>query len=89
MKIKIEIPDYTPGEGIRYIWDENSRIECLTRDKYVKIIANEEALKSLAVCLLSLANKGVPSGHHIHLDDLRDGYKGDFLILERENTWDE
>jgi hypothetical protein len=88
MKIIITVPDYSPEEGVGYTWDENSRVECLIEDKYVLINANKQGLESLANCLLSLAQETVPTGNHIHLDDLRIGFQKGFLILQKKLKWD-
>lgn len=78
MKITIEIKDYDPPQhGIQLIWEPGSRIQCqYDSNRSLVIKANELGLISLARHLLTLAQKGVPSGRHLHLDEsnaLEDG----------------
>lgn len=69
MEIKIEIPDYTESNGIKYNWENGFKIEVKSIDGGIKIIANKEGLKSLANHLLNLAQDEVPIGYHLHFDE--------------------
>lgn len=70
MKVEIEIPDYNPTSGVPREWDvrDNLQSEWHQKDGEFVIIANSEALHDLAVHLLTLAQKEVPVGTHMHYD---------------------
>ena len=85
MKTIIDVPDYTLDHGLRTDWDEGFAIRVHSEGDTILIVANPAGLRSLARHLLVLAQQGVPSGHHIHLDSsnsLEDG--SNELILQRE-----
>lgn len=69
MEIKVEVPNYSKSDGIRYKWENGFEIEVKSIDGVVKIIANREGLKSLANHLLNLAQDDVPKGYHLHFDE--------------------
>ena len=76
MKITVEIPEYKPEVGFRFLWEDNFEISTHTETNAVLISANKEGLISMARHLLSLAQENIPSGYHIHLDEynsLNDG----------------
>lgn len=84
MEIKIEVPNYSENNGIKYNWENGFEIEIQNIDGVVKIIANKEGLKSLANHLLNLAQDDVPIGYHLHFDEsnsLEDGSSE--LIIEK------
>ena len=84
MKVEIEVPEYSPGQGIRTQWDDGFEITVTMRGNVAHIVANPAGLRSLARHLLLLARDEMPEGHHIHLDasnSLEEGSDG--LILER------
>jgi hypothetical protein len=68
MIISLEVPDYDAAEGIEFEWDEDSRVEIRLGGHEVTVYANAPGLVSLARHLLTLAQRGVPSGRHIHLN---------------------
>lgn len=76
MKVDIEVPEYLPEKGLEMNWEYGFTIE-VKMDKNMAIIrADSAGLKSLAIHLLTLAQSGVPSGHHFHYDEtnsLEDG----------------
>ncbi len=45
MEIKIEIPNYSESNGIKYNWENGFEIEVKSIDGGIKIIANKEGLK--------------------------------------------
>ncbi|WP_138752204.1 Imm32 family immunity protein [Paenibacillus sinopodophylli] len=67
-KLMIEIPEYSPEEGLKLLWNEDFIIHTSINNDCVKIVANEAGLISLANHLLNLAQAKVPMGAHIHLD---------------------
>lgn len=84
MKIEIDVPEYTPEQGIRTDWEYGFTIDVRQTHGAVHIKANQAGLVSLARHLLVLAQAGVPTGHHIHLDEsnaLEDGSHQ--LIIEK------
>nr|WSW45847.1 hypothetical protein OG296_23620 [Streptomyces sp. NBC_01001] len=61
------------------------KVQSSTGEALIK--ANAEGLRVLAERLLELADPGIRSGHHLHLDagvDLDDGSSG--LVLERDDS---
>lgn len=84
MEIKIEIPDYSESNGIKYNWENGFEIEVKNTDGIIKIIANKEGLKSLANHLLNLAQDEVPIGYHLHFDENNSLEEGSLeLIIEK------
>jgi len=76
MKIEINVPDYSPDQGLRTDWDYGFLITAKVEAGVVSVTANRAGLMSLARHLVTLAQEGVPSGSHIHLDEsnsLEDG----------------
>jgi hypothetical protein len=69
MKMEVEVPDYSPEQGLQLDWDDNCTIEVRVQNHEVAIIADRAGLVSLARHLLGLAQPGVPPGSHFHLDD--------------------
>jgi hypothetical protein len=68
MEQTITVPDYEPATGLRLQWDDAFVISVVHRDKTTIVRANRPGLVSLARHLLTLAQEGVPTGRHIHLD---------------------
>jgi hypothetical protein len=68
VKREIIIDDYDPDIGFSREWDFRSKIECFIENDQIIIRANEEGLESLAISLLTLAQKGVPDSYHLHFD---------------------
>ena len=68
MKVAISVPDYSPKDGLRMVWEEGSVISAEIDGGTVLITANREGLVSLARLLLTLADERVPDGNHWHLD---------------------
>lgn len=84
MELMLEIPDYS-GEGIKCVWNDNFEIKtALDSQGSIVISANRAGLISLARQLLTLAQEGVPVGHHIHYDDYSSLENGSVeLIIEK------
>ncbi|WCT56221.1 hypothetical protein PQ456_01445 [Paenibacillus kyungheensis] len=70
MEIKVTIPDYSSINGLQLDWEEDFEIFSSVENDIVKIRANSAGLISLAKHLLILAQAEVPTGSHIHLDEL-------------------
>lgn len=70
MKTSIDVPDYSPETGLKFIWEEGFSLQAKAQGESVAIRGNAAGLISLARHLLVLAQSGVPSGSHFHLDDL-------------------
>lgn len=85
MEIKIEIPQYYPGEGIEYNWVDGFVIEAKAESGMINIIANKEGLISLATHLLTLAQNQVPQGSHLHYDEHNSLEENSFnLIIQKK-----
>ncbi len=69
MRRDMEIPDYSRERGLTLIWEEGSEIHVDGNDRRVILRANRAGLVSLARHLLTLAQPGVPTGHHVHFDE--------------------
>ncbi len=67
MEVKLEIPEYSPKNGIQTIWEDNFEIKTSIQYDSVAIFGNKEGLISLARHLLTLAQENVPSGSHVDL----------------------
>ncbi|WBQ04094.1 Imm32 family immunity protein [Kribbella sp. CA-293567] len=71
---------------MRLEWDEDFEIEAEVLGSEIRLTANRAGLISLARQLLTLAQDGVPSGHHLHLTADQE-IEGPFdLILERHDS---
>jgi hypothetical protein len=70
MEINIEIPNYSPNEGIKYKWEKNFEIKVEIDKNTVLISANKAGLMSLANHLLNLSQDKIPSGYHMHFDEI-------------------
>ena len=69
MRYELEIPGYSSERGLTLVWEPGSVISVDERDRRVVLHANRAGLVSLARHLLTLAQEGVPSGHHVHFDE--------------------
>jgi hypothetical protein len=84
MELKLEIPDYNIESGISYNWERNFVIETSYRNGQIHIKANKEGLISLANHFLNIAQESVPTGHHMHFDDINSLEDGSIeLIIEK------
>lgn len=84
MDLKISIPPYSKETGIHLHWEEGFTINTFAGDGNIRISGNKEGLRSLANHLLNLSQENVPSGTHIHLDELNSLEENSVeLILER------
>jgi hypothetical protein len=84
MKLKIEVPQFSPEKGIEYRWEFGFSIEVKTVNNSVCISANREGLISLANHLLNLAQEKVPQGHHLHFDEYNSLEEGSLqMIIEK------
>jgi hypothetical protein len=66
MERTVKIGSYDDS-GLHLEWSQGFEISVLERNGEVTIKANEAGLVSLAQHLLTLAEKVVPTGAHIHL----------------------
>jgi hypothetical protein len=69
MKHVVEIPDYSPSEGLRLRWEDGASVRASADAGEIVIRCNREGLLSLANHFLVLAQAGVPDRSHIHLDE--------------------
>jgi hypothetical protein len=71
MKIELEIPQYSPKEGLHLIYEPDSVIKADydAKNQLIEIAANRSGLLSLAKHLIQLADEKVPKGEHFHLDE--------------------
>ncbi|MGB8192878.1 MAG: hypothetical protein WCF67_13200 [Chitinophagaceae bacterium] len=77
MRYMLDILDYSPDSGINYKWEDGFEIYATVESKQILIKANKAGL-------INLAQDGVPSGHHVHLDDLNSLEDGSFeLVIEK------
>lgn len=67
MEVSIDVPSYQLSRGLRFDWDDEFEIKLDIIGNEVVIAANSAGLRSLARHMLTLAQDGVPDGHHIHL----------------------
>jgi len=84
MEIKIEIPEYSPSNGIKYNWENGFDIEAKYDNGRIVLKANKAGLISLANHLLNLAQDKIPKNYHLHFDDsnsLEEGSTG--LIIQK------
>lgn len=82
MDLVIEIPDYGQS-GLKFNWEKGFEILVVENNGGFVIKANRSGLVSLARVFLSLSQKDIPDGYHVHLDDsnsLEDGSKN--LVIE-------
>jgi hypothetical protein len=85
MEISITVPEYHPQNGIQFKWEDGFNIEVRIEKGITIIKANKEGLRSLANHLLNLAQQNVPSGYHLHFDELNSLEEGSSeLIIERK-----
>ena len=85
MEVTIEIVDYDRRTGLGFWRDEQDLIRADFLHDAVRIVGNPSGLTALARYLLTLAQSGVPSGAHIHLDDFS-GLPADSVPLVLERT---
>ncbi|WP_046213468.1 Imm32 family immunity protein [Paenibacillus wulumuqiensis] len=84
MKVQIKINEYQEEQGIRLEWEDNFEIACLIEGDTINIKANNEGLFSLAKHLLTLAQNKIPTGRHLHFDDINSLEEGSAtLIIEK------
>ena len=86
MKYTIEVIDYDDSIELTY---EPDAIITATHSEYGETViqASRDGLITLAKMLLTLAQDGIPSGSHIHLDEynfLEDG-SSELILVRREN----
>lgn len=68
MKIEIEVPEYSPEDGLQMEWEPDTAITTEVAYGAIRILANRDGLISLARLLLTLADAHVAAGYHWHLD---------------------
>lgn len=74
----IKINNYDPNKGLELKWKDGFIIKVLFEDGEVRLSANNDGLESLANHFLNLAQKEVPVGSHIHLDEYNSLEEGSF-----------
>lgn len=80
----LEIPRYTPASGLRLVGDKGFELTVRATESEFVIAGNPAGLRSLARLLLTLAQDGVPTHRHVHLDESNALEAGSVeLILER------
>jgi hypothetical protein len=83
MERTVKVGSYDDS-GLHLEWSYGFEINITERDGQITIRANEAGLISLAQHLLTLAEKSVPTGTHIHMDASRELEDGSLdLVLER------
>ncbi|MEJ8651669.1 hypothetical protein WKI65_27200 [Streptomyces sp. MS1.AVA.3] len=88
MDLVISVPEHRVGEGLQFTWDDGFEIELEVGSTEVVLKANRAGLTSLARHLLSLAQRGVREGAHIHLTANQEIESPIDLVLERvEKDW--
>lgn len=86
MKVEIEIHEYSAEDGLQTVWLDDASIAVELSNNEVLISGNPAGLTSLASHLLTLAQTGVPDGHHFHYDpDYGLDADSESLILMRVN----
>ena len=69
MKIELEVPEYSPQTGMKFLWEDGFRIAVrIDPGNQVVLSANKEGCISLARHLLELAQIPASQGAHFHLD---------------------
>ncbi|UFJ61974.1 hypothetical protein [Brevibacillus sedimenti] len=81
MDIQIKIPKYTNDSGFQFVWEDNFIIETEINGNTIIIRANKDGLISMAKHLLTLAQNEVPTGTHIHYDELNSLEEGSCEIV--------
>lgn len=82
--MEIDVSEYNVNTGLRLCWCDGYSVKISTNDNEVIISANREGLVSLVNHLLNLAQKDVPCGSHIHLDEYNSLEDGSLdLIIEK------
>jgi hypothetical protein len=84
---RIEVPAYNHDAHLVFDWDDGYHILVDRTASEVAIRANAAGLISLARHCLTLAQKSVPAGSHIHLTDSveLEGGSGDLIIDKLED----
>lgn len=86
MKKEIDIIEYNEKKGIQFEWERGFAISVDFESDEIVIRANPEGLRSLAKQLLTLAQRKVPYGSHIHLDEYNSLESGSIdLIVEKSD----
>lgn len=84
MKICVEVPEYRPADGFRFVWEDGFLLQVVTDGDAVILRGNAPGLVSLARHLLALARPDHAGGHHFHLDESNSLEAGSIeLIVER------
>lgn len=76
MKIELDLPDYTPRSGFRFLWDDGHIIATKIYNDKMYIAANAAGLRSLAYHLLTLAQDAVPVGRDIDYIEAHEQWPG-------------
>ena len=85
MEIILSVEEYSPVRGVQTGWETGHKISVSIEGTEVVIVVNPEALRTLAVHFLTLAQDGVPTGNHLRYEPgagLEDGSTS--LVIVRE-----
>ncbi len=69
MKIKLDVPNYSPQQGFRIEYEDEYTIEAQIKDGVAIVKADYGGLVTLARSLLTLAQSSVPVGYYANLDE--------------------
>jgi hypothetical protein len=69
MEILINISEYNPETGFKFLWEDGFKISTDVEANKIVLFANKAGLISMAKHLLSLAQDEYYSGYHFHLDE--------------------
>jgi hypothetical protein len=83
MKVEIEVIDYDPSRGTQMTWEEGYSIAASYDGGQIVLAANPAGLVSLARLLLTLAQDGVHSGHHWHLDQMLEEGSTELIVMRK------
>jgi hypothetical protein len=88
MKIQIEVPEYSPETGIRFLWEPGSNILVTIHGDVVELKANKEGLLSFARHLMTLAQESVPVDSHVHFDSSNAFEEGSCQVMVEKRVWE-
>ncbi|HEX8327416.1 MAG TPA: hypothetical protein VF629_07735 [Hymenobacter sp.] len=70
MTVTLNLPDYSPETGLSTDWETGFSVSTSGTANCFHLSANKAGLISLATHLMALAQDDVPTGCHIHYDEL-------------------
>jgi hypothetical protein len=81
MNMQFDVPDYDENTGLKRVWENGFEVEVSNKNDEIVIIANKAGLISLAIQLLTLAQDGIPSGYHLHYDEVNSLEEGSSQMI--------